>query len=68
MYYATTFNLALQESQTSNNTTPKGEVSCSKESFVVEQTFVFQVKFCGKSPALRVIANRYHTLKNRKYE
>jgi len=37
---------------------PKGGVSCSKDSFVVNQTLVFQIKFCGKSPALRVAAER----------
>jgi len=42
-----------------NSTYPKGGVSCSKDSFVVKQTFVFQIEFCGKSPALRVAANRY---------
>jgi hypothetical protein len=42
-----------------NSTYPKGGVSCSKDSFVVNQTLVFQIKFCGKSPALRVAANRY---------
>jgi len=26
---------------------------------VVNQTLVFQIKFCGKSPALRVAAKRY---------
>jgi hypothetical protein len=36
-----------------NSTYPKGGVSCSKDSFVVNQTLVFQIKFCGKSPALR---------------
>jgi hypothetical protein len=41
-----------------NSTYPKGGVSCSKVSFVVNQTFVFQIKFCGKSPALRVAAKR----------
>ena len=41
-----------------NSTYPKGEVSCSKDSFVVNQTLVFQIKFCGKSPALRVAAKR----------
>jgi len=41
-----------------NSTYPKGGVSCSKDSFVVNQTFVFQIKFCGKSPALRVAAKR----------
>ncbi len=43
-----------------NSTYPKGGVSCSKDSFAVNQTLVFQIKFCGKSPALRVAANRYH--------
>jgi hypothetical protein len=42
-----------------NSTYPKGGVSFSKDSFVVNQTLVFQIKFCGKSPALRVAANRY---------
>ena len=41
-----------------NSTYPKGGVSCSKDSFVVNRTLVFQIKFCGKSPALRVAANR----------
>ena len=42
-----------------HSTYPKGGVSCSKDSFVVNQTLVFQIKFCGKSPALRVAAKRY---------
>jgi hypothetical protein len=42
-----------------NSTYPKGGVSCSKDSLVVNQTLVFQIKFCGKSPALRVAAKRY---------
>jgi len=42
-----------------NSTYPKGGVSCSKDSFVVNQTLVFQIKFCVKSPALRVAAKRY---------
>ena len=47
------------KSRTDNSTYPKGGVSCSKDSFVVNQTLVFQIKFCGKSPALRVAAKRY---------
>jgi hypothetical protein len=39
-----------------NSTYPKGGVSCSKDSFVGNQTLVFQIKFCGKSPALLVAA------------
>jgi hypothetical protein len=42
-----------------NSTYPKGGVSCSKDSLVVNQILVFQIKFCGKSPALRLAANRY---------
>jgi hypothetical protein len=42
-----------------NSTYPKGGVSCSKDSLMVNQTLVFQIKFCGESPALRVAANRY---------
>jgi len=42
-----------------NSTYPKGGVSCSKDSFVVNGSLVFQMKFCGKSPALRVAANRW---------
>ncbi len=45
-------------STTANSTYPKGGVSCSKDSFVVNGSFVFQIKFCGKSPALRVAAKR----------
>ena len=41
-----------------NSTYPKGGVSCFADSFVVNQTLVFQIKFCGKSPALRVAAKR----------
>jgi hypothetical protein len=41
-----------------NSTYPKGGVSCSKDSFVVNETLVIQIKFCGKSPALRVAAKR----------
>jgi len=41
-----------------NSTYPKGGVSCSKDSLVVNQTLVIQIKFCGKSPALRVAAKR----------
>jgi hypothetical protein len=42
-----------------NSNYPKGGVSCSIDSFVVNQTLVFQIKFCGGSPALRVAAKRY---------
>jgi hypothetical protein len=42
-----------------NSTYPKGGVSCSKDSFVGNETLVFQIKFCGERPDLRVAANRY---------
>jgi hypothetical protein len=45
-----------KESRPHNSTYPKGGFSCSKDSFLVNQTLVFQIKFCGKSPALRVAA------------
>ena len=43
-----------------NSTYPKGGVSCYKDCFVVNQTLVFQINFCGKRPALRVAAKRCH--------
>ena len=49
----------MTKTPATNSNYPKGGVSCSKDSFVVNQTLVFQIKFCGKSPALRVAANRY---------
>ncbi|MBK9935926.1 MAG: hypothetical protein IPP61_17865 [Cytophagaceae bacterium] len=49
-----------------NSIYPKGGVSCSADSFVVNQTLVFQIKFCGKSPALRVAAKRSQQLKKSK--
>ncbi len=33
-------------------------VQAGADSLVVKQTLVFQIKFCGESPALRVAANR----------
>jgi hypothetical protein len=51
-------NHGRQESTGGNSTYPKRGVSCSKDSFVVNETLVFQIKFCGKSPALRVAAKR----------
>ena len=48
-----------EEGRRHNSSCPKGGVSCSKDSFVVNESSVFQIKFCGKSPALRVAAKRY---------
>ena len=50
--------MTSKKARTANSTYPKGGVLCSKDSFVVNQTLVFQIKFCGKSPALRVAAAR----------
>ena len=41
-----------------NSSYPKGEVSSSKDSLVVNGSLVFQIKFCGKTPALLVAAAR----------
>jgi uncharacterized protein YlxP (DUF503 family) len=49
----------MRELAAANSKFAIGVVSCSADSFVVNQTLVFQIKFCGKSPALRVAANRY---------
>jgi Flp pilus assembly protein TadD len=57
--------MTIERKATYNSTYPKGGVSCSKDSFVVNGTLVFQIKFCGKSPALRVAANRCKPYKNR---
>ena len=49
----------MEERITAHNSTyPKGGVSCSAESFVVNETFVLLINICGESPALRVAANR----------
>ena len=47
-----------KKQRTANSTYPIGGVSSSKDSFVVNGSLVFQIKFCDKSPALRVAANR----------
>jgi len=54
-----TADLSIENRAACNSTYPKGGVSCSKDSFVVNGSLVFQIKFCGKSPALRVAAKRY---------
>jgi hypothetical protein len=41
-----------------NSTYPKGGVSCSKDSFAVNQTFVLRMNICGKNRQLLVAANR----------
>ncbi|RIW15225.1 hypothetical protein D0X99_12350 [Algoriphagus lacus] len=53
-------NYFKTEKRTHNSTYPKGGASCSIDNFVVKQTLAFQIKLCGKSPALRIAAKRYH--------
>jgi hypothetical protein len=43
----------MRRSTTANSTYPKGGVSCSKDSFVSNQTLVFQTKLIGETPAHR---------------
>jgi len=57
--YLLTYGDTNDRTPACNSTYPKGGVSCSKDSFVSKGSLVFQIKFCGKSPALRVAANRY---------
>ncbi len=52
-----------KETSATINTYPKGGVMCYKVSIVVYESLVFQIKFCGKSPALRVPAIRSASLK-----
>lgn len=51
-------NSQSKRARTTNSAYPKCGGLRSKDSFVVNQTLVFQIKFCGKSPALRVAAKR----------
>lgn len=51
-------SLTTERKTPSKSSYPKGGVSCSKDSFVVNQTLVFQIEFCGKTPARRVAAKR----------
>lgn len=48
-----------QITTTANSGLAKGGVSCFVETFVVNQTFVLRMSFCGKNPALRKAATRY---------
>ncbi|MFZ4799563.1 MAG: hypothetical protein ACOYMA_18855, partial [Bacteroidia bacterium] len=52
----------VQAGFSSTAPTQKAGFRVPKTVFVVNQTLVFQIKFCGKSPALRVAAKRYASL------
>ena len=54
--------MKTERKTTHNSSYPKGGVSCFKDSFVVNGSLVFQIKFCGKSPALRVAAKTLATI------
>ena len=56
--------MKINKQRTANSTYPKGGVSCSKDSFVVNGSLVFQIKFCGKNRQLLVAANRYRSPQN----
>jgi hypothetical protein len=45
-----------------NSIFAKGGVSCSKDSFVVAESFVLRNNICGKKPAHRKSAKRYRQL------
>ncbi len=47
-----------------NSTYPKGGVSCSKDSFVVNQTLVLRINICGENRQLLKPANRYGQVKS----
>jgi hypothetical protein len=53
------FGPNLTKATATNSSYPKGGVSCSKDSFVVNETFVLLINICGESPALRVAAKRW---------
>jgi len=42
-----------------NSTYKKLAVQCSADTFVVNQTLVLRIKFCGENRQLLVAANRY---------
>ncbi len=46
------------ETPAANSTFAIGGVPHSADSSVVTESFVLRIKFCGKSPTLRVAANR----------
>jgi len=49
------------ERASANSTYKKLAVQCSADTFVVNQSLVLRIKFCGKNRQLLVAANRYAT-------
>ena len=50
--------LTKGKERTANSTYPKGGVSCSKDRFLVNETFILLINICSESSALRVAATR----------
>jgi len=48
----------MTKQRTANSTYPKGGVSCSADTFVVNQTLVLRINICGKNRQLLIAANR----------
>jgi len=55
----TTDNLMERNITAANSTYNKLAVQCSADTFVVNQTLVLRIKFCGENRQLLVAANRY---------
>ena len=47
-----------KEARTANSTYPKDGVSCSKDSFVVNQTLVLRINICDENRQLLLAAKR----------
>ncbi len=56
-----------KEHRSGNSTYPKGGVSCSKDSFVVNQKLVLRINICGENRHLRQARNRYMQPKRKTY-
>jgi hypothetical protein len=54
-----------KESRPHNSTYKKLAVQCSADTFVVNQTLVIRIKFCGENRQLLVAAKRYHTFEKK---
>ncbi len=55
-----------KEARTGNTGLAKVVVQCSADSFVVNETLVFEIKFCSKNPHLRQAAKSYVQYQNAK--
>jgi hypothetical protein len=54
-----TFVFRTNSTAAANNTLAIGGVSCSADSFVVAESFVFRINICAEKPAHRKSAKRY---------